>query len=502
MTRVQLDRTFAAILAAATAACGGAQPAAPVVVSAPAPAPADAAPADAPLIATPADAAPAAAASAVTLAPPAPAIVVTLAPPAATGKPLQLQQGEARAAAWLRRRVGAGRPLVLVEPAGTGVTFLAEVALRAGTVEVRHGLTAAPLPPEVASAVAALALPGTFHVWQRDGAWFAGSLGAALFPLDTPVKVAAYLRMHLADRPNGRGGYRPDLMILAEGDRRAAVQGPVRWFVRDARTHMLVLLDRAYQACPHSDLESTLELVAVSRHGEIITLHGERRGRRTPCVGRDTVGSHRAAPAAPADSVGAYFAALAHDEATAVEAFTRLATELRRAGAPPDLISRAEAAAADERLHTALMRAHALGAGGAPVAAPARRSYPARPLAAMLRENAREGCVNETFAALIAAHQADAATDPDARATFARIASDERAHAELAWDLHRWALATRPALAAVLAAEVDQALHQLERIVAARAEAPWHGDVGEPPRALALAMCAGLRDHLHAQLAA
>jgi hypothetical protein len=52
-------------------------------------------------------------------------------------------------------------------------------------------------------------------------------------------------------------------------------------------------------------------------------------------------------------------------------------------------------------------------------------------------ENAREGCVAETWAALVAHVQAQRAPTARARRQFRRIAADETRHAGLAWDLHR-----------------------------------------------------------------
>lgn len=54
----------------------------------------------------------------------------------------------------------------------------------------------------------------------------------------------------------------------------------------------------------------------------------------------------------------------------------------------------------------------------------------------MAMHNAVEGCVSEAFAAVIAAHQAEHASEASWRAIFARIAADELRHGQLAWDLH------------------------------------------------------------------
>jgi cell division septum initiation protein DivIVA len=61
-------------------------------------------------------------------------------------------------------------------------------------------------------------------------------------------------------------------------------------------------------------------------------------------------------------------------------------------------------------------------------------------LAAATAAAVREGCVNETIAALTASEQARAATDPALRAILERIARDEADHAELAWRFVDWAL--------------------------------------------------------------
>jgi hypothetical protein len=60
-------------------------------------------------------------------------------------------------------------------------------------------------------------------------------------------------------------------------------------------------------------------------------------------------------------------------------------------------------------------------------------------LEALTVHNAVEGCVRETFGALIATRQALVAHGEDRRAAFREIANDETRHAELAWKIHHWA---------------------------------------------------------------
>jgi hypothetical protein len=68
-----------------------------------------------------------------------------------------------------------------------------------------------------------------------------------------------------------------------------------------------------------------------------------------------------------------------------------------------------------------------------------------RPLDAVARDNAVEGCVHELYGALVALWQAYAARDPAVRTTMRSIALDEARHAALAWDVGRWADGELPA---------------------------------------------------------
>jgi hypothetical protein len=54
------------------------------------------------------------------------------------------------------------------------------------------------------------------------------------------------------------------------------------------------------------------------------------------------------------------------------------------------------------------------------------------------QENAVEGCVRETFGALVAWQQSACAKDPLIARTMRGIAADETRHAELAWEVAAW----------------------------------------------------------------
>lgn len=195
------------------------------------------------------------------------------------------------------------------------------------------------------------------------------------------------------------------------------------------------------------------------------------------------------------DATAAWLAREATAEAGSVLAFRRLAAELVSHGAPGALVDRARAAARDEVRHARAVRRLAAARGGVCERVRARRPS-ARSLLELARENAVEGCVHETFAAARAAWQAEHATDASVRRVACGLAQDEAGHADLAADLHAWALSV---LAPEQAAEVEAArVGAWRRLV----DAPPHEPdvdavaVGVPTRdtagRLALALARGL----------
>jgi hypothetical protein len=158
---------------------------------------------------------------------------------------------------------------------------------------------------------------------------------------------------------------------------------------------------------------------------------------------------------APADTCTARAARVwadrAGDEWASVAAFEDLAGQLAACGAPASLVSRALAAGADEVRHAAISAAIAAGLGGGGVsvelAAIAARRAPAPGAAGLWRlvtESWTDGCLGEGTAAAWAAAEAETAGDAALRAALRGIAVDEAGHAQLAWDVLRWALACAP----------------------------------------------------------
>jgi hypothetical protein len=191
-------------------------------------------------------------------------------------------------------------------------------------------------------------------------------------------------------------------------------------------------------------------------------------------------------------ALGKYFAQLAELEAASVTAFRILRDELRAHGAPRRLVRAASRAARDEIRHARATRALARRSGGA--AAPVAPTKPvARSLEAIALENAVEGCVRETFGALLATHQAEHAADPVVRAAMQRISADETRHAALSWQVARW-LDTRlsPAARTRVTAARRHAARELVQ-GAAHEEAPAFATrIGLPDRPRAAALAAAL----------
>lgn len=135
--------------------------------------------------------------------------------------------------------------------------------------------------------------------------------------------------------------------------------------------------------------------------------------------------------------VGTALAELAQLEAASVPAFQRLRDELVAFDAPAPLAAAAAEAAHEEVCHARAVEALAERWGaraGSPILGP----NPTRNLEELAIENAVEGCVRETYGALLACSQARTAQDPAIRRALDTIARDETGHAALAQAVDRW----------------------------------------------------------------
>jgi hypothetical protein len=156
------------------------------------------------------------------------------------------------------------------------------------------------------------------------------------------------------------------------------------------------------------------------------------------CGGRRPSGFEGSAAHNTADA-GEFFSEMARLEAASIQAFRTLRQELVAHRAPRGLVRMAERAARDEKRHTRMTSALARRFG-AMLRDPEipKPKPPLRSLEAIAIENAVEGCVRETFGALLATYQAAKASDPVIRAAMARIARDETRHAAVAWRVAGW----------------------------------------------------------------
>jgi len=178
----------------------------------------------------------------------------------------------------------------------------------------------------------------------------------------------------------------------------------------------------------------------ILRSGEIQQVRTEEIERSDGCIGRVPAGL----TSAPADEgrslLGDFLARAAHLEAASVIAFERLAAELSALGAPASLVHEARRAAEDEVRHAEVVSTLARARGGGTPVPPCVEELPLRALFTLALENAVEGCVRETFGALVGAHQARRAADAELAAAMRDIAADEARHAALSWKVHVWAM--------------------------------------------------------------
>ena len=170
---------------------------------------------------------------------------------------------------------------------------------------------------------------------------------------------------------------------------------------------------------------------------------------------------------------GRYFAAAARLEAASVDAFIGARSRLAALGAPRRLLRAVDRAARDEVRHARAQSELARRYGVEPHM-PRSRSVVRGSLSAFAFENAVEGCVRETYGALVALRQAERASDPVVRGAMRSIAADETRHAALSWRIARW-------LEHRLDAKTRARIHRAQRraVLELRRAA-----TSEPPRAL------------------
>ncbi len=156
-------------------------------------------------------------------------------------------------------------------------------------------------------------------------------------------------------------------------------------------------------------------------------------------VGRRPAGLEEASGRCGSDVAGTWLAEAAHLEAASVHAFEQLARDLEALGAPEALVRSARRSAREEHRHARVMTGFAKRRRATPAGTSVRTARGTRSLFAVALENAVEGCVRETFGAVVATRQALRSSDPRFARAMAQIARDETRHAALAWRVSAWA---------------------------------------------------------------
>jgi hypothetical protein len=217
-----------------------------------------------------------------------------------------------------------------------------------------------------------------------------------------------------------------------------ACNDPARTTVHAVSDGFVVTATRLTALC--APVVTTRFTLHVSRQGALRILGSKEISRdESICIGRVPEGLSSTPQDQGRSALGDWLSRGAHLEAASVAAFERLADELEALGAPGALVQEARRAAEDEVRHAAVIGSLARARGGQPVA-PEVRAGALRSLEAMALENAVEGCVRETYGALVGRYQAAHAADPDIRSAMSSIAMDEARHAALSWKVHLWAM--------------------------------------------------------------
>lgn len=143
-------------------------------------------------------------------------------------------------------------------------------------------------------------------------------------------------------------------------------------------------------------------------------------------------------------ALAAHWVENALDEHASVASFHVFALELLAHGAPPELVGAAGRAATQEITHAVdcfSLASRYAGKDLGPSTLPLTEASISASLAELAVATLRDGAINETIAAYLAAEALEQATDPQVREALERIVADETAHAELAWQTVAWAMA-------------------------------------------------------------
>lgn len=224
------------------------------------------------------------------------------------------------------------------------------------------------------------------------------------------------------------------MRVMNEGYQ-VACENQERGGVLDTGDGYEVIATKLTASC--DPVETSRYQLAVARDGSVSILDSEvLESEDGVCVGRRP-GGLQAQRARGRSALGAYFGSVAHLEAAAIFAFDHLRRELEHHGAPAHLLAATERARRDEVRHARIMRRVAHRFGGT-MPRPRVSPEPVRSLEEIALDNAVEGCVRETFGALVGMWQSRFAHDASVRTAMAEVSHDETQHAALSWEIDRW----------------------------------------------------------------
>ncbi len=208
------------------------------------------------------------------------------------------------------------------------------------------------------------------------------------------------------------------------------------------------------------------ERYTIAKDGTLREESAEILTSASCAIGRRPEGMCAAHPAPQRSDTAGFLAEIAELEAASVLAFRKIADELQALDAPSHLVAASHSALSDEVRHADVMARMARRFGGTPQP-PEVPESPLRSAYALARDNASEGCVRETFGALLASYQAQHAEDVTLRAAFQTIAADETRHAQLSWEIAAWlepqlSIQEREEIARVRMVAVETLSHELD----------------------------------------
>lgn len=165
-------------------------------------------------------------------------------------------------------------------------------------------------------------------------------------------------------------------------------------------------------------------------------------------------------------------------EHASIASFAKLSLELMAMGAPAELLEEAHRSASDEIRHATAC--FALANRYAPRCQPSWAD--ALALGSSLKlaldfselavHTVVEGCMGETYAALMAAEQCAAAEDSHLKSVLSMIAEDEGRHSAFAWKIVRWAISAG-----------GETVRDAVRRAFEQAFLDWEREIGEEPAA-------------------